>query len=107
MPNRRYRIENLAKLNCFSRFLSNICATLIEKIYDAVAPFVPKRKKRRYDRIMQNITDEDKFGKITHRDAMASSRAVRFFVAVIDAVVAVLTVGMIIYGVVQYFRFLQ
>lgn len=85
----------------------SICATLIEKTYDAATPFVPKRKRRRYDRIMQNITDESKYGKITHRDAMASSRAVRLFVAFIDAVVAVLTMGMIGYGVVQYFRFLQ
>ena len=85
----------------------NICATLIEKIYDATSPFMPKRKKRRYDRIMQTITDDSKQVKITHREALASSRAVRLFVALIDAVVAVLTVGMIGYGVVQYFRYLQ
>lgn len=107
MATQRYQIENHAKLNCFSRFLYGVCSTLIEKVYDAVTPFMSKGRKRRYDRIMMNITEDDELRKMTHRDVVVSSRAIRLFIGAIDAVIAMATAGLIVVGVVQYFRYLM
>lgn len=106
MPNNRYRTGDNAELNCFSRFLYAVCTAFVGKVHELTAPFVPKRRKARYDRIMDTILNEDDL-KITNEDFDASSRAVRLFIGAVDAIVALITVGIIAVGVVQYFRYLM
>jgi len=104
-PSHRYAVEDLGKLNCFSRFLYSLCVKMIEKIYDAVASFIPKNRKAEYDCIMENIVDELKNDNISHDDAVKTSKAVRLFISLIDGIIAVLASFAIVAGIIIYFKF--
>lgn len=82
-----------------------MCSVLISRIYDVTLPLVPKRKKRKYERIMENIIEEEKYSRISCADAVDSSRAVKFFICFIDAVIAVLATAVTVAGAIAYFKF--
>jgi hypothetical protein len=100
----RYVSKNLAKLNCFSRFLYSICSFFLEKTYDFSSTFMSKKSKRKYDQIMENITEEEKYTKINHMEAIEASRAVRLFIYLLDALIAIPTIGLAIAAIIFYFR---